>query len=400
MKKIVVLGAGFAGMKTVVELQKKLRDQVEVTLVNRNPYHYETIRLYEVASGENPYTKMSYPISDVIDKDMTTFIQDEVIRVNYDAKTVELANHDPLKYDYCVIGLGFSLNTMGIAGAAENALPMHDVKTAQAIYKHICASMKDYRETKDERDLQIVICGAGFQAIELANAFSVAREHFAQMAGVNKDDIKITMLEGGNFLLPMFGDKQRNYALKKIAENGIEILTNSRITRVFSDCVDYVSGDQEKKIHANNIIWMMGFSGSPVISASRFNERRNKVMVSEHLTAPESDDVYILGDDSSVMVSGKKFPWPNTGQLAISMAEYAAKDITARVLEQSRPDKYVYHDLGVVVDLGKSAVGLAMGVKIYGWVGLAMKKLVIDKSIMDTGGFKETFAIGRFDFFG
>lgn len=402
MKKIVVLGAGYAGIKSVVALQKKLKQEVEITLVDRNPYHYETIRLYEVASGKNPYTKISYPVADVLDPKMTTFIQDEVKRINYKDKTVELAHHANLKYDYCVMGLGFTLNTMGIAGADENALPMYNVKTAEAIRDHLFANMKDYRQTKNPNDLTIVICGAGFQAVELANALAMARDRFAKMADVEADAIKIKMIDGSPRLLPMFGEKQLNYALSKIKANGIEIIRPARVTKVYSDAVCYQKGKDaaEEKIGTKNAIWMMGFSGSPVVGNSGFKERRNKVMVSDHLTAPESDDVYFLGDVSAVKMPGKSWPWPNTGQLALSMANYAADDIRARVMGYSRPNKYEYHDLGVVVDLGKSAVGIAMGVKINGWVARAMKRMIIDKSIMETGGIKETLSVGRFDFFG
>ena len=76
MKTVVVLGAGFAGLKTVVALQKKFREQVKIILVDRNPYHYETIRLYDVATGEIPYTGMSYEINDEINPKMTTVIMD------------------------------------------------------------------------------------------------------------------------------------------------------------------------------------------------------------------------------------------------------------------------------------------------------------------------------------
>lgn len=402
MKRIVVLGAGYAGIKSVVALQKKLRQEVKITLVDRNPYHYETVRLYEIASGKNDYTKISYPIADVIDPKMTDFVQDNVKRINYRDKTVELENHAPLKYDYCVIGLGFTLNTMGIEGAEENAMPMYNPKSAAKIRDHIYASMKDYRKTKNPNDLVITVCGAGFQAVELANSFAVARPRFAKIAGVDPSEIKIRMFDGSPRLLPMFGEKQLNYALTKIKQNDIEIISPARITKVFSDMVYYKLGkdEEEKTLGTNNIIWMMGFSGNPVISASGFKERRDKVMVSDHLTAPESDDVYVLGDVSAVMIPGKTWPWPNTGQLALSMANYAAKDLRARVMGHSRPNKYEYNDLGVVVDLGKSAVGIAMGAKIYGWVARAMKRIIIDKSIMETGGIKETLSIGRFDFFG
>lgn len=401
MKRIVVLGAGYAGIRTVTELQKKLKNKVEIVLVDRNPYHYETVRLYEVASGKNPYTKMSFPISDVINTKMTKVLQDEVKKINYQEKTVELAKNGELSFDYCVVGLGFTLNTMGVAGADQNALPMYNVKSAEKIRDHIYQNMRDYKETKNEDDLKIVVCGAGFQAVELANALSEARPRFAKMAGVNPEDITIKMLDGSNNFLPMFGEAQTNYALKQIAKNGIEIIQPAIITKIFSNMVYYQTAKNahEQKLSAKNIIWMTGFSGNPVVSKSGFNQRRDKVMVSEHLTAPESDDIYFLGDVSAVMIPGKTWPWPNTAQLALSMANFASDDLAKRILGQTRPEKYVYNDLGVVVDLGKSAVGLAMGVKIHGYIASVMKKIIIDKSIWETGGLKQVFSIGRFDFF-
>ena len=143
----------------------------------------------------------------------------------------------------------------------------------------------------------------------------------------------------------------------------------------------------------------MGFSGNPVIADSGFKEQRDKITVTDHLTAPESEDIYVLGDVASVPQPGKSWPLPNTGQLALSMANYAADDIHARVNGYSRPNPFVYHDLGVVVDLGKSAVGLALGVKLYGYWASVMKKITIDKSIFETGGVKGTLSIGRFDFY-
>lgn len=402
MKKIVVLGAGFAGIKSVVALQKKLREDVEIVLIDRNPYHYETIRLYEVANGTIPYTKMSYPVKDVLNDKMTSFIQDEVLKIDYKNKEVKLANHKPVKYDYCIVGLGFTLGAFGIPGAAENALPMHNVKTAERIRDHIYANMKDYKISKNPDNLKILVCGAGFQAIELANGLASQRDKFAKMAGVSPDEIIIKMIDGSPRLLPMFGDKQLKYALSVIKENGIEIIRPARVTKVFSNMVYYKmkDSDDEQKINAGNIIWMMGFCGSPVVEKSGFKSRRGRVMVTDHLTAPESDDIYFLGDVSSVMVPGKKWPWPNTGQLALSMANYAAKDLAARINGHSRPNKYEYHDLGVVVALGETkAAGIAMGVKLNGYPASAMKKIIDDKSVFETGGIKETLAIGKFDFY-
>ncbi|RVU70201.1 MULTISPECIES: NAD(P)/FAD-dependent oxidoreductase [Lactobacillus] len=399
MKRIVVLGAGFAGIKTVVELQKKLRQEVEIILVDRNPYHCETFRLYEVASAKQPYTRISYPISDVIDPKMTTFIQDDVKKIDYKNKKVELAHHKAVKYDYCVVGLGFTLNTFGILGADENALPMYNVKSAEKIGARIVQSMKDYRQTKDPKDLTIVMCGSGFQAVEVTVAIATNREAYAKLAGVKPEEIKVKMLNNSKRMLPMFGDKQLQYALEQIKKNDIEIIDQAKITKIFPDTVYYQHGDDkvDTKIVSNNIIWLMGFSGNPVITASGIKSFHGKATVDGHLTIAESDDIYLCGDVAMVPQPGKSWPWPNTGQLALAMANYAAKDLQARVLGHNRPNDFVYHDLGVFVELGKNAVGIAMGHKLYGYPASVMKKITIDKSVWETGGLKETLAIGRFD---
>lgn len=402
MKTIVVLGAGYAGLKTVIALQKKLHKEVKIILVDQNPYHYETMRLYEVASGSYPYTRMSYQLSDVLDKDMTELIVDRVEKINIKEKNVELKNHAPLSYDYLVVGLGWVLNDMGIQGAKENALSMSNVKEAQAIRDHIYAEMKAYREDKDKKHLSIVICGAGFQAIELAGALAEARPRFAKMAGADAKDITIKMLDGSPVLLPMFQGKLLDYALGLVKKNSIEIINPAFVQGVSDHSVSYKMKDSDeiKGIPAGTRIWMMGFSGSPVIEASGFKNRRGRVMVSDHLTAPESDDIYLLGDVSSVMVPGKKWPWPNTAQMALSMANYAAKDIRSRINGQARPSKYVYHDLGVVVAVGETkAAGKAMGHGYKGYMASALKKIIIDKSLMETGGLKETLSVGRFDLY-
>ena len=132
MKKIVVLGAGYAGLKTVVELQKKLKGQVEITLVDQNDYHYEATDLHEVASGNLPASKITFPISDVLNPQMTTLLLDRVTKVDPANCQVALANHAPLTYDYCVFALGFVSETFGIKGATANSLPMTNVDEAVA----------------------------------------------------------------------------------------------------------------------------------------------------------------------------------------------------------------------------------------------------------------------------
>ena len=113
MKKIVILGAGYAGLKTVVELQKKVAKTAEITLVEQNDYHYEATSLHEVAAGNVAPEHISFGIQEVLSP-AVKLIKDRVVKVDPDAKQVELAEHAPLNYDYCVMALGFVSETFGI----------------------------------------------------------------------------------------------------------------------------------------------------------------------------------------------------------------------------------------------------------------------------------------------
>ena len=405
MKHVVVLGAGYAGLKTVVVLQKKLRGQVKITLVNDNPYHYEATDLHELAAGNQTADKITFPISDVLNPAMTTLLLDHVERVDEKTRTVELRDHDPLKYDYCVFALGFVSETFGIKGAVENSLPMTNVKEAEAIHTHIVAKLKDYRQTKNADDLKLVICGGGFTGIELAGALAEARPRYAKLAGVNPDQIEIEVIDAAKHLLPMFKAQLADYGVRLLKKVGVKITTGALIQEIKPGEVVYKGADDgaDQPLHqvtAQTIIWTTGVSGSPIVAASGLQQRRGRVMDSDHLTAPDDDQLYIAGDVAAVMPPDGKRPYPTTAQIALSMADYIAEDIAARIKGSKRPGKYTYKSLGTVASIGNThALGEAGGLSLKGYPASVMKKMIMNKSLMELGGFRELFAKGRFDIY-
>lgn len=404
MKHVVVLGAGYAGLKTVVLLQKKLKGAVKITLVDRNPYHYEATDLHEVAAGTQTPSKISYKVADLIDPDITTFIQDEVVKLDPAAKNVQLAHQDePLTYDYCVLGLGFVSETFGIKGAEENALPMTNVKEAIDIHDHILAQLKDYRTSKNPDNLKIVVCGAGFTGIELAGALVDARAHYAEVAGVQQSDIQIILVEAATRLLPMFNDKLADYGVNLVKKLGVNLMTGCLISGIEPGKVLYKRGKDadEESVTAGTIIWTTGVSGSPVVAESGLKARRGRVMVTDHLNDPEHPDLYILGDVAAFMAPGEKRPYPTTAQIALSMADYTAEDLAERIKNGQRVAKgYSYKSLGTVASVGNTkAFGMAMGHPVKGYIGSFMKKMIMNRSLMEVGGVKELLSKGRFDLY-
>ncbi|HFQ94908.1 MAG TPA: hypothetical protein ENK32_12915, partial [Anaerolineae bacterium] len=114
--EVVVLGAGIGGLGVVQALKKA---PVHITLLDKNDYHTFQPLLYQVATSLVSADTVGSPIAEHIDKqDNVTFRHTAVTRINLAARQVELAEGDPLPYDYLVVALGAQVNFFGVPGAA------------------------------------------------------------------------------------------------------------------------------------------------------------------------------------------------------------------------------------------------------------------------------------------
>lgn len=330
MQEVLVLGAGYAGLKAVRNLQKQAGD-FHITLVDRNEYHYEATELHEVAAGSQPKEKITFSVKEVINPKKVTFLQDEVVKVNPEENTVELKTAGSVSYDYVVVALGFCSETFGIKGAKENALEMVNIDTAVNIHNHILQMMEKYRETKDKNYLRLLVCGAGFTGIELAGALVDERKRYAKVAGVSPDDIEIVCVEAATRILPMFDDKLAQHC-DLIQKLGVKMMLGSMIKEIKPGEVIYVTSPEEdaerQSIAAETIIWTTGVSGSPVMGESGFAERRGRVIINKDLRDPKYDNVYIIGDVSALMDPSTDRPYATTAQIATRMGAHTAVNFT------------------------------------------------------------------------
>ncbi|KRM05806.1 pyridine nucleotide-disulfide family oxidoreductase [Liquorilactobacillus ghanensis DSM 18630] len=401
MKEIVILGAGYAGLRALHRLQAEKGD-FHITLIDRNSYHYEATDLHEVAAGTQPKEKIIYEISDVVNPAITTFVQATVDKIDREQREVTLVGGKTLHYDYLVVALGFRSESFGIPGVEEYALQMVDVETAEKVYQHIVAQLRDYQQTKNPDDLKIVVCGAGFTGIELLGALADARHHLAAIAGVQPEELKYYCVEAVTRLLPMFSEKLADYGISYLKDWGINFLTGKPIKEIKPDTVVY-QDDKEtgatKELTAKTIIWTTGVSGSEVMETSKFKQRRGRVMVAPDLTDPDYPNVYIIGDVSAVMNDENQRPYPTTAQIALKMGNHAAKNLLAQ-LNGSKGEKFTFQSQGSVASIGNThAFGMVGTKEIKGYPASFVKKAIMDKALLATGGLKEVFAKGRFDLY-
>ena len=147
-KRIVILGGGFGGLYTALEMERTIaRDpNVEVTLVNKENFFLFTPMLHEVAASDLDMTHIVNPIRKLIKR--VQFFQGDVERISLEKRVVEVSHGgDPhphhLEYDHLVIGLGNTTNYYNLPGLEQNALTMKSLGDAVFLRNRLIQNMEE-----------------------------------------------------------------------------------------------------------------------------------------------------------------------------------------------------------------------------------------------------------------
>src|SRR5262245_65728599 len=106
--RVVVVGGGFAGMGAALKMDKA---DADIVLVDRHDYHTFQPLLYQLATGLLEPSGVGHSIRDLVhDQDNVTVHKTSVTAVDLDEREVQVAEMEPLAYDYLVPALGAEVN--------------------------------------------------------------------------------------------------------------------------------------------------------------------------------------------------------------------------------------------------------------------------------------------------
>lgn len=398
---ILVLGAGYGGLSTVVNLQKSLgTDEAEIILVNKNDYHYESTWLHEAAAGTLSPEQVRYDISRVIKKDKVTFVKAEVRSIDVSGKTVGTTAGD-FTYDYLVIALGFEGETFGIPGLDKYALSIANVNAARQIREHIEYQFATWsmEEEKSDSRLTIIVGGAGFTGIEFLGELGDRIPKLCEEFDVPADKVKVLCVEAAPMVLPGFDPELVDYAVRQLKSKGIEFSIGTPVVEATPEGVKLKKGEDEFEfIEAGTVVWAAGVRGNRLIEETGIENMRARVKVDKDLRAPGYSDVFIVGDCALMINEEANRPYPPTAQIAMQQGDMCANNIIA--LMKKQPTSPFVPDLkGSIASLGSSdAIGVAFGKKMTGAKASFMKKMVDNRALYLIGGAALTIKKGKFDF--
>ncbi|AVP36606.1 NAD(P)/FAD-dependent oxidoreductase [Staphylococcus felis] len=396
-KKVLVLGAGYAGLQTVSKLQKQLsEEEAQITLINKNDYHYESTWLHEASAGTISYEDLLYPVESVL-KSHVNFVRAEVTKIDRNAKKVETTN-GVFDFDILVVALGFESETFGINGMKEYAFQIENVHTAREISRHIEDKFANYAASKEknDKDLAILVGGAGFTGVEFLGELTDRVPELSSKYGVDQSKVKITCVEAAPKMLPMFSDELVNHAVSYLEERGVEFKVGTPIVAANEKGFVVKVNDEEQQLEANTVVWAAGVRGSQLMEKSFEGVKRGRIVTNQDLTIDGYDDIFVIGDVSAFIPEGEERPLPTTAQIAMQQGEHTAKNIK-HILNGEPTENFKYVDRGTVCSLGsRDGVGVVYGREITGKKAAFMKRVIDTRAVFKIGGMGLAFKKGKF----
>ncbi|WP_329330631.1 NAD(P)/FAD-dependent oxidoreductase [Streptomyces luteogriseus] len=372
--RILVVGAGFAGVECVRRLERKLSpDEADVTLVTPFAYQLYLPLLPQVASGV--LTPQSIAVSLRRSKKYRTrIIPGGAIGVDLKSKvcvirtiTDEIVNEP---YDYIVLAPGSITRTFDIPGLTDHAFGMKTLAEAAYIRDHVISQLDlaDASQDPVERAsrLQFVVVGGGYAGTETAACLQrLTHAAVKRYPRLDPSLIKWHLIDIAPKLMPELGDKLGSSAQEILRRRGIDISLGTSIAKAGPEEVTFTDG---RVVPTHTLIWTAGVVASPLIATLGAETVKGRLAVASELNLPGDDGVFALGDSAAVpdLAKGDGAMCPPTAQHALRQGKHVADNVIASLRGQAMKP-YVHKDLGLVVDLGGTdAVSKPLGVELRG----------------------------------
>jgi NADH dehydrogenase len=382
--RIVIVGGGFAGVTTAVELAKRCAGvlPVHVTLISDRNFFLFTPMLAEAATGAVEARHVVYPIRPLCGALEIEFGEMSVERIDL-ARHKLIACHrrsslrQEVQYDRLILALGARPNVAMAPGVAEHALTFKAAGDAVRIRNHVINLFEAAALTEDpwvrRKLLTFVVVGAGHAGTELMAALEeltrgILVRHYPSLT---RDKIRLVLV--GSAILPQTATNLAAYTKEQLLQRGIEIET-SRAANVSPDGLSLADG---RLIESHCVIWTAGNRVNEVIGDLAVPKVRDgRLHVNEFFEIEGAPDAYALGDNAAQRDPHSNELYPATAQVALRQGRALADQLVADLTGHPRRP-FAFRLLGEMVPLSRrTAVADLRGVKLTGFPAWLMWKTV------------------------
>ena len=397
-KRILIIGAGYAGIEAALTLHKKSRkEKVEIILVDKNPYHTLLTELHEVAGNRIAEDGIIVPLKDIFKYTKVQVVLDEIDEINFEGKKA-VSKKAEYQYDYLVLATGSMPTFYGITGLKEHGFTLWSYHDALKVREQIknCFLLASQEKDMEKRKalLTFVVGGGGFTGVEMIGEIGQWVKLLCKEYSIPRIEVKLMLIEALHGILQNLRKKNvkkvMDYLTKKLK---VEVLLDHAISNVTKDYVE-VKGDTI--IPTNTLIWCAGIKAAKITDKISIEKEKSRIKVNEY-TETSYEKVYVVGDSAAFQQDQHSLP--ALVETALQTGEGAAKnillDIRGKEKEKVEPKLH-----GVVVSVGAYfAVGDIMGFQLPVWISMLMKYMINVHYLFGIGGFELIIKYLRHEFF-
>jgi NADH:ubiquinone reductase (H+-translocating) len=367
--KVVIIGAGFGGLEAAKALKRATAD---VIVIDRHNHHCFQPLLYQVATAALSPADIAWPIRHILRPQRNATVLMEEVQGIDPEKKVLYTQYGEIAYDYLVIATGATHSYFGHDEWSKFAPGLKRIEDATRIRRSILIAFERAEVTQDHdqqrRLLTFVIVGGGATGVEMAGAIAdVAGQTLAaDFRRIDPRSARIVLVEAGPRLLPTFPPSLSDYALRTLTRSGVEVKTDTLVTKCDASGVDLKNG----RIDAGTVIWAAGVTASPAVRwLNTEADRAGRVKVGPDLSVPGHPEIFVIGDTAAVTDS-KGQPVPGIAPAAKQMGKYVGKLISARIAGREWKKPFRYMHLGELATIGRRAAVVKFGaLELKGFLG-------------------------------
>lgn len=336
-KNIVILGAGFGGLRAALRLEKIIRrpdflKRYEIVIIDKNDFHTYTPLLYEVATTpENVASNCdlnrlaTYDIRRIFRGREVSFVRGEVLEVDLSSRKIFLDGDRKIEFAYLITALGTETNFFDLPGIKKQAFCL---KTYEDAIRLRNALIKlDNRFGPHEREFgrgRVIVCGGGPTGVELAAEIKNWMPNLA-----------VTLIEGSSEILQGFDVEIIGRVKKRLSFLGVEIESEFRVKEAV---YGKIFSEDAKETFFDILIWVGGVKTSSVLKEAPLKkETGDRIKVGSDMGCFMADSemkindrVYVVGDAACLYTNLKK-PVPMVARAALDGGEVAAENIIREI---------------------------------------------------------------------
>ncbi|MDR1000732.1 MAG: NAD(P)/FAD-dependent oxidoreductase [Clostridiales bacterium] len=366
MKKIVVVGAGYAGVLIAKHLAKRIKklkkiNDFSITIIDRHPFHTMLTELHEVAAGRVEEDSIRIGLDKIFSGRGVNVVSDEIYDVDTKTKIIK-GKQAEYAYDYMVVAAGSKPAFFNIPGADKFTFTLWSYEDAIKLREHIfnmfCKAATEQDEEKRREYLAFYVVGAGFTGVEMMGELAEYVPVLCERFGIDPKLVRLVEVDILERVCTILPPKQSDKVANRLKKMGVTLLLKTPVSEVGEDSISYKSEGGSTSVKTRTVIWTAGVEGAdlptnlPELSDGETRPLRGRIATDEYLRAKGEPSVYVGGDNIYYIAEGEKNPVPQMVENAEASSKVVAHNIIADALGNGEKQKYAPKFHGVMVCVG------------------------------------------------